>query len=68
MSDEQSEQWAQGPELSLNVGMTEQELRATALMASAQAWAGLTSMRGDRSAAVLASADSFLKWLKASDT
>lgn len=44
--------------------MTEQELRAAALSAAAHAWAGLTSMRGNRSAAVLATADEFLKWLK----
>lgn len=46
--------------------MTEQELRVAALSAAAHAWAGLTSMSGKRSEAVLSTADRFLEWLKES--
>ena len=37
-----SEQWAEGPELTVNVGMTDEEIRATAVMAAAHAWAGIS--------------------------
>ena len=37
-----SEQWVEGPELTVNVGMTDEEIRATAVMAAAHAWAGIS--------------------------
>ena len=56
------EQWHEGPNLTVSVGMTDEERRATALMAAASAWAGISAIT-DRDTRILATAERFERWL-----
>ena len=62
-----SEQWAEGPELTVNVGMTDEEIRATAVMAASHAWAGLEQTAfnvGFRDEAIVTTAAKFAAFIR----
>jgi len=60
-----SEQWAEGPELTVNVGMTDEEIRATAVMAAAHSWAsaGILTLPG-RDEAMVETAVKFAAFIR----
>lgn len=58
-----TEQWHEGPELTLHAGLTDEEVRATALSAAATAWSGMTVMGGTRDDAVIETARKFAEYI-----
>lgn len=57
------DQWHEGPELTVAVGLTDEERRVVALQAAASAWAGISSATRDRDTNILNTAARFLGWL-----
>lgn len=55
-------QWHEGPELTVAVGLTDEERRVVALQAAAASWAGISAVR-DRDTSILNTAARFLGWL-----
>lgn len=60
MSDEQ---WVEGPELNLHVGLTDEEVRATAIGAAAASWAGISAIR-HRDESIVTTATRFAAYIK----
>lgn len=58
----ESEQWHEGPELTLDVGLTDEEIRATAINAAASAWAGISAIR-DRDGSIIETARKFAEYI-----
>lgn len=56
-------EWHEGPELTVNVGMTEEEIRAVAIGAAGAAWGGISAIR-DRDASILDTARKFETYIK----
>lgn len=51
-----------GPELTLHTGMTDEEIRATAINAAGSAWAGISAIR-DRDQSIIDTARKFAQYI-----
>jgi len=57
-----TEQWHEGPELTIDTGFTDAEIRATAINAAASSWAGISAVR-DRDQSIIDTARKFAEYI-----